>query len=163
MKEKVVKSNGGNMKLRITAIVATICILAVVGIGLRAQSLTSHNIRYQRGMFILLTDDFLKINLANLDSSSHTYRVIVYGTVGGSSLSSISDSGSLTVSAGSGTHYDYPVTSGGNDYSVEITVDSDKVVPSASIFSGCTGGSCPSEGPRFWLGPGQFAKFKQEF
>jgi len=92
-----------------------------------AQSAVGSSFRYESGMFATNAGDGISVNVENLGSSNHTYRVIVSEAPGSASPILVLDTGTLTLLANQQTHVDYVVLPPGDNYVVEVTTDTDKI------------------------------------
>jgi len=141
--------------------IALICMnIGVHEKTVEAQSVSSHNVRYETGLLWAQQYEAIVGEIVNYDSISHNYRIAIYQQL---ISTPIFDSGTLPV-AGGGTMTNGAYTVPANNVSnflVEITVDSEKMVPSVSI--GVPGSCFPCNSPRVTLHGSQLTKFRQDF
>lgn len=140
-------------KACLAVVVLTLLIVALYGAReARAQSL---NLAFDSALFVSTGGEVIKVNIQNADTAAHNFRVVFRGTISGTSLTTVQDTGVLSIPSMSGTHSDLVLVTGtvANDYSVEITTDSHQVVPTLSVIPMSTGL------PRYWQAPSDFSKF----
>lgn len=142
-------------------LVIVLMLFAVLFLGykvVKAQSLTSQSIRYESGLFWATASDGIAGYVVNYDSSSHNYRVIISYYNGGTTPTTLVDTGTTSVAGGATRAVGgYTVPGGVTDnFLVEITVDSDRVVPTISVANG-------ANPPRYWQTGSQMMRFKDNF
>jgi hypothetical protein len=153
-----------NRRIAVVSLLAILLVSGFVYLHQGEARPASSSFQYESGLFLLNPSDYLKVNLANVDTIAHSYRVVVFGTTNGAPLNTVLDTGTLAIPAGQGMKAEYfvPSTVGGNDYGVEITVDSDTVISTVAVFGNCPNNACPAgSGPRYWQAGAQLTKFRQ--
>lgn len=108
------------------ALCLIVLLLALWGYNaVKAQSLAVHSIRYESGLLWATQREAISGTLVNLDSVSHSYRVQVF-----QGFTSVYDSGTASIASASAINGGYLIPSGVTDgFQVEITVDSEKIIP----------------------------------
>ncbi|SRR6266576_129863 len=151
--------------MKVKKIVAlTVLFLSAVVFGtikfVNAQSVSSHRLRYETGLLWAQQYESVVGEVVNFDSIPHDYRIVIYQQL---IPSPVFDSG-VVLLPGGGTMavgaYTLPASNVSN-FLIEITVDSDRMIPSASI--GVPGGCFPCNPPRVILHGSQLTQFKQQF
>jgi hypothetical protein len=108
-----------------------ICLVAaLVAFRVGAAPPAPSGFLYESGAFGVVSGEFAAAKFINVDTVSHNYRVVIY-RASGASLPIVLDTGVQTAAAGSLVYAIGPVESLGaqDDYSVEITTDSDRLIP----------------------------------
>lgn len=125
-----------------------------------AKAQTIHlNIGYESGVFWGQQSDDVTGLVENIDTVAHNYRIVISEYPSGPTPTVVLDTGVQSLAGGQAIfHADYVVTIGSPaDFTVEITTDSEKIVPSVLIIPQGTG-PIP---PRFWQSGSQLMKFRQ--
>lgn len=154
------------MKRKIAVIGLLVAVLVVVVFSetireVKAQSLPSSLLRYESGAFGVNGGEFAAGKLVNADTVSHNWRVVIY-RASGPALLVVSDTGMQPIAPGTLAGAVSPVESGAlDDYTVEITTDSEKVIPAVSAQTPGCDPTCHI--PRVELHGSQLTKFRQEF
>lgn len=108
--------------------------------------------KYTSGVFVVSTSEEVKVNLVNTDTIARNFRVVIWQILNNTPRTVLLDSGTTQLAAEQGFHVDLLPLSTATDVEVDITVDSDKVVPTLSVLP--TGNGLP----RYWQAPAQFKR-----
>src|SRR5882724_10755839 len=123
---------GESMKVQILAAVGLLAVSSICLIRV-ARSAAPPGFLYETGEFGVNGGEFAAGIVFNSDVVSHNYRVIIY-RLNGSDIVSVADTGVQSLAARTFCGTTSPVEPGALDgYTVEITTDSDRIVP--SIFA----------------------------
>jgi hypothetical protein len=106
--------------------------------------------KYRSGVFFVAAGENIKTDIQNPDGVAHNFRVVVRSM---SPVTIVLDSGTLNLLSDQYTHQDYS-PGGGSDFSVEVIVDSDKLIPTVSVV-------LASGIPRLVLAGSQFRKSEE--
>jgi hypothetical protein len=150
------------MKVKV-AVGLLVCLLVIGGVGILRVNASPAPIGFlwETGAFEVNGGEFAAVKLINVDVVSHSYRIVIYRNVG-PSFTVVTDTGVQTLGSGNFAAAVSPVESGAlDDYNVEITADSDRIIPSIdSQIPGCDPGCHVA---RLELHGAQLTQFKQAF
>lgn len=127
----------------------------------RAQPAAPAGFLYESGAFGVNGGEFAVAKLLNVDTVSHNYRVVIY-RASGADLVVVVDTGVQSLAAGKLGGGASPVEPGAlDDYSAEITTDSDKII--STVVAQTPGCDPTCHIPRLELHGSQLTSFKQAF
>ena len=141
-------------------VVLALAVLALIGTSVYVSRVLAappvRPITFESGLTGVDTGEIVGEWLENIDTVAHNFRVVIRQVPANSTPIVVSDSGILSIAAGQGTHWDYalPSDAPGNDYDLEIDVDSHKMVPTMSVIPSAGGGVL-----RYWQAPSDFMRF----
>lgn len=110
--------------------------------------------KYSSGVFVVTSSEDVKVGLYNNDTIARNFRVVFYSVLNNTPLTILQDSGTVNLAAQEGFHEDLSGLSGSTDVLVEISVDSNQIVPVLAVIPSATGL------PRYWQAPSDFKKFE---
>jgi hypothetical protein len=151
--------------MKVKMVVGLLIFLLMLGgthlLQVNARPAAPSGFLYESGAFAVNGGEFALAKLINVDTVSHNYRVVIYRAIG-MTLPVVLDTGVQSIASGTLVYAIAPVEPGAlDDYSVEITTDSDKIIP---VVAAQTPGCDPTcHIPRVELHGSQLTSFKQAF
>lgn len=151
------------MKVKIV-VGSLVCLLALSSthfFKVNARPAAPAGFLWESGAFGINGGEFAAAKLINVDVVSHSYRVVIYRD-SGATFTVVTDTGVQSLPAGNFVAALSPVEPGAlDDYNVEITSDSDRII--SSVVAQIPGCDPTCHIPRVELHGSQLTQFKQAF